>query len=258
MLKISLTANAGILLEADGRKFLIDALHHEEGYPFSKVPLDLLNSMNEEKSNFHNADYLIFTHDDPDHYTPDVVAGYLQSNHIKRMILPALQYGDKQREAHLRSVMDYLGICEERTAQGPEERKVIRLERDFTLTVAGMRHMPEGSGVRPCSCMVLKTPEGTVLFTSDCDYGCSEAFGFLEKISVDLAFVNPLFFHVAAGRKLLQEVIRPEHVVIYHVPFTEDDVYSMRSLVRQSVRKYGGDFKDVRVLQEPGASITLE
>ena len=42
MTHATLIANAGILLEIDGIRFLIDGLHHSSQYPFSPVPQAML------------------------------------------------------------------------------------------------------------------------------------------------------------------------------------------------------------------------
>ena len=45
MTRVTLAASAGVLLEADGLRFLVDALHGEGNYPFSRVPETLLAEM---------------------------------------------------------------------------------------------------------------------------------------------------------------------------------------------------------------------
>ena len=45
MTHATLIANAGILLEIDGIRFLIDGLHHSSQYPFSPVPQAMLDQM---------------------------------------------------------------------------------------------------------------------------------------------------------------------------------------------------------------------
>ena len=84
----TLIANAGILLEIDGIRFLIDGLHHSSQYPFSPVPQAMLDQMLRGEGPFRDADFLLFTHDHPDHWSPALTQVYLQANRVRRVLLP--------------------------------------------------------------------------------------------------------------------------------------------------------------------------
>ena len=59
MTHATLIANAGILLEIDGIRFLIDGLHHSSQYPFSPVPQAMLDQMLRGEGPFRDADFLL-------------------------------------------------------------------------------------------------------------------------------------------------------------------------------------------------------
>ena len=88
MTHATLIANAGILLEIDGIRFLIDGLHHSSQYPFSPVPQAMLDQMLRGEGPFRDADFLLFTHDHPDHWSPALTQAYLQANRVRRVLLP--------------------------------------------------------------------------------------------------------------------------------------------------------------------------
>ncbi len=88
MTHATLIANAGILLEIDGIRFLIDGLHHSSQYPFSPVPQAMLDQMLRGEGPFRDADFLLFTHDHPDHWSPALTQAYLQANCVRRVLLP--------------------------------------------------------------------------------------------------------------------------------------------------------------------------
>lgn len=251
---IALTANAGVLLSVSGIKYMVDALHHEGQYPFSKVPLSLLTEMNREDNIFHNADYLIFTHAHPDHYTPQVVLDYLRHNVVHRLLLPR---GKEAQEAELVSYADLKSIPVWRLGLPRGKIHTYQLQHDVYLTVMGMRHVSAQFANLDCDCLLLTAAGQNYLFTSDCDFTNSSCFDFLKDIPIECAFINPYFFHDEEGRHLLSNVISPRHVILYHIPFQEEDTLSMRSLVRQDIRKNGLAFMDVKVLENPRQILIL-
>lgn len=66
--KITLSANAGIALNIDNVKILIDALHNKKTNLFSTVSSDLWEKL-KVHSDFTNPDFIIYTHCHPDHYS---------------------------------------------------------------------------------------------------------------------------------------------------------------------------------------------
>ena len=258
MLQITLTANAGILLQTEKASFLVDALHAEGDYPFSRVPEELLQRMNTGDNAFRNADYLIFTHSHPDHYSPDVVLEYLKHNRVKRIILPEEEAPeDSVRERALLKWIDENRIPAWKLHQERGTLHTYMLAPDVYLTALCMPHISERFADRNCMCHLLSAGSRQILFTSDCDYQNEEPFKHFGKAELDAVFVNPLFFHEKAGRKILSSTLSPQHVFVYHVPFEHEDTLSMRALVRQDIRKYAADFSDIQILQECGQKIML-
>lgn len=258
MLQITLTANAGILLQTEKASFLVDALHAEGDYPFSRVPEELLQFMNTGDNAFRNVDYLIFTHSHPDHYSPDVVLSYLQHNRVKRIILPEEEAPeDCIRERELLKWIDENKIPAWRLHQTRGTLHSYMLAEDVYLTAMCMPHISERFASLNCICLLISAGCRRILFTSDCDYQNEEPFKPFGKAELDAVFVNPLFFHEEAGRKILSSTVSTQHVFVYHVPFEHEDVLSMRALVRQDTRKYAADFSDVQILQESGQTIVL-
>ena len=258
MLQITLTANAGILLQTEKASFFVDALHAEGNYPFSRVPEDLLQLMNTGANAFRNVDYLIFTHSHPDHYSPYVVLDYLKHNRVKRIVLPCQEEPeDSARERDLLKWIDESKIPAWRLHQERGALHTYMPAPDIYLTAMCMPHISERFADRNCICLLISAGGRQVLFTSDCDYQNQEFFKPFGKVELDAVFVNPLFFHEEEGRKILSDTLSPRHVLVYHVPFEHEDTLSMRALVRQDIRKHAADFADVQILQECGQTAVI-
>ena len=53
----------------------------------------------------------------------------------------------------------------------------------------------------------------------------------------DAVLVNPLFYQSPRGRALLREVLRPERVVLYHIPGADRDPWGLRRMVRRQLER---------------------
>ena len=68
-LRVTLLANAGLLLEYEGTTLLIDGIFHSRDVPFSSLPQDVWQKLLRGDAPFGNIDYLLFTHHHPDHFS---------------------------------------------------------------------------------------------------------------------------------------------------------------------------------------------
>ena len=90
MIEITYISNAGILIQYEKVRILVDALQDAGGYPFSGIPEEITDQMfcSDNHSMYNDIDFLVFTHNHPDHITPNLVEKYLKFNKIKRIIWP--------------------------------------------------------------------------------------------------------------------------------------------------------------------------
>lgn len=255
MIRILLTANAGILLEVVGVRFLIDALHHSNQYPFSKVPLDLIERMNHGNNCFRNVDFVLFTHNHPDHYSPRLLLDYLQHNHVHRVLLPK-QSGDEIQELQLEEFLKKARIPYWKLGLPRGQSHSYQLTRYVYLTAFGMEHTGKMFSDLDCDCILLNIKEKKILITSDCDYENSDNYLPLDSIKLDAAFVNPMFFHSVNGRSLLKKW-ECKNVIIYHIPFENEDKISLRTLAHQDYIKFAQEFRNVQLLCNPEQELIL-
>lgn len=258
MTEITLTANAGLLLETGGFRFLIDALHHEGNYPFSKVPLSLLHRMIQGEPPYGNADFLLFTHAHPDHYSPSAVLPYLQHNRVRRLFLPTLAADEFAREAELLAWLKSHPVPFWRLGLEPGKTHTYLLCPHVYLIVAGMQHTSQMFAHLTCDCLLLSVYGKQFLFTSDCSYDDRKAYAFLKDIPLDAAFVNPYFFHTPEGQALLREDLRPKNIVVYHIPFQGEDPLSLRRLVRRDAQSYDNSVSQLFCLTQAEQHLNLE
>ena len=87
-LRITLIANAGLLMTYRGTTLMVDGIYGREGHPFSNLSPEVWREMLESEDRFRKVDYLLFTHAHPDHFSPEMTGEFLHHRSVKGMFLP--------------------------------------------------------------------------------------------------------------------------------------------------------------------------
>lgn len=220
---VTLTANAGAVLEWNGRVIWVDALHDTPVPGFSSVSPALWARMREV---LPPPDLLCFTHCHPDHYSPRLTAEALA---LWPAALPALPRRDFPRQILLSGE-------EARLSAGGMTLRFLRLPH-------------EGPENVPLYGLLLSDGAYRILIAGDCEAACPALTRRLEGLSVDLAILNFPWLTLRKGRQYLEEVLRPRHLLLCHLPFCQDDANGWLDAARRAAA--GSSLPDVRLLARP-------
>lgn len=66
---------------------------------------------------------------------------------------------------------------------------------------------------------------------------------------IDLALLNFPWIAQRQGRDFIQTVLRPRHLLLYHLPFREDETHRYRAAAQRCLGRL--DVPDARLLMEP-------
>jgi len=229
--KVRLIANAGVLVEYKGLRYLIDGIHTNDYLEFNGVPQNVLGEMLCGFGPLADIDYLLFTHEHIDHFMAGLTQTYVQNNRVQGMVLPAQGGG---RLAALKEYADLTGVeyLAPVLADGESFRTTLG---NADLVVAGMRHT--GAQFRDVqSCSFLLNFEGkSLLFTGDSEHLPAWFASALAGTHTDVMFVNPLFYLNSSGQKIIEN-LAPSTVVIYHLAEAKDGVMSpfQRAVLRDA------------------------
>lgn len=252
--KITLVANAGVLVEHNGIGLLVDGIHHEEGHPFSRVPETDMKRMRQGSGLFGNIDYLLFTHEHPDHFTPQYVSEHIQHRPVKGIFLPSESQGSPSLARLIRQARE-LAIPHWTLGLEPGETKRFELADDISITAIGTRHMgPQYKNIRN-DCFLLTLSGINILFTGDADHVAEYFEDALAGVALDAVFVNPIFYHNPNGQEIINNIFRPRDVVIYHMPFVEDDNMQFSFMVNRDIQRHGRPGLQPHVLKGEKQSI---
>ncbi len=221
---LTFLANEGVMLSADGKKVLIDALFlkYERGYA---VPADsTLAALQRARPPFDSVDVVLVTHRHGDHFHPAPVTAHLRANQRATLVSS-------------RQVMDSLGGFAPARAL-PAERLMSRTMRPGTRrreVIAGITvellGLPHGGHPRVEHIgYIVELGGRRVLHVGDADLSEETLAPFrLDTARIDVALLP---YWAVVGRKQRQAIerwVRPRQVVAFHVG-DRDGAKSARSV----------------------------
>jgi hypothetical protein len=222
---VTLTANAGVILEWRHHIIWVDALHSGQVLGFSGVSPVLWDQM---RTTLSPPELLCFTHCHADHYSPHLVSEALSLWPNAKIALPRRDFDDQ-----------FLITGEEtRLSGGGMTLRFPRLPHDG----------PEYRNV-PHYGLLLSDGVSNILIAGDCEPASPSLLDRLEGRSIDLAILNFPWVTLRKGRRCLEDVLRPRHLLLCHLPFAEDDVNGYLDAASRAAEAV--NLPDVRLLTRP-------
>lgn len=211
-ISVTLSANAGVALDIGGRRIWVDALHDEKVPGFSTLTPKLQREMMGCAA-FSHPEFICYTHDHPDHHSEKLtrVARQLWPN--ASMLMP----GQSREENGL--LLRFVKL--------PHEGEQYRDVQHYGLIVS----------YDGCN----------VLIPGDCEVASPVLAQAIEGIPIHLALLNFPWVTLRKGREFVQSHLQNAQVVVYHLPFEEDDLNGYRQAAQQAAEDMAG----IRILSQP-------
>lgn len=232
-------SNAAVFLQYNGVKILIDGLYRDNSGYFSQLPDAVWDGMQKGNGELAHIDYLLFTHSHADHFYEPYVLQYLRNNHVKGYALP----------------------CSDNTLYGCraisfDTENEVELEKGIICRYVDIRHLDPRFYNVTNRCYILKVGVKNLLFLGDADYQ-EESFQELVNEEIDIAFVTPIFFNHPSGRRILQEILCVRKVILYHLPFSQEDTMQMEKMARRDMVRYAKEDQLVVIWNKTGQALVL-
>ncbi len=229
---LTFIANAGVLVSSGDKKVLIDALFDKPNPEYRAPAPDTLEKIMKGEAPYDGVDLLVVTHNHPDHFDAPLVARYLAARPGPVLLAPADAVAEVRRAAlawaKLESRVISLAL-----KIGEKERKDLK-----GVPVTAFRTL-HGKQESPMNIMFLFELNGWRIFHEGDSPGNADeyrAFG-LGSAPVDLALVHFWFPLDPNCARFLQEVLKPDHIALTHLPVRlEDDAPGKIDQVRASYK----------------------
>jgi len=220
-LRITLTANAGVILQSSERCVLIDALHNGKTLEFSSVSDAEFGQIREMFRERH-PDLVLVTHRHPDHCSDEPLRRFAEMWPDTVFLFPE-HFPEERLHSRLKDIL-ITSMTLPHDGKGFEDVD----QRGYCITLGGKTILHAGDAA-------LSSPEKILTLT--------------EGRKIDAAVMNFPWITLPAGRAFLEEKLKPDHLMIVHLPFEEKDVFGYRKAAYRAVEKT--DLPDVRIMDHP-------
>ncbi len=204
-------ANAGVLLEIDGRRFLIDAPIRDGIAPYAVSTPDDRRRLEAALPPYDAVDAILITHWHEDHFSPDAAAAHLAQNPR------ALFISSPEVVARLRAAAPDLPDGRVRAVlPAPGESAAVAVG-GVTVRVLRIRHNPTRR--LPAQHVgFLIGDRGAVLHVGDAD-PAADNFAVLRPFPpVDLALLPFWYVVDEATRRVVADTMAPRRIFALHLP----------------------------------------
>lgn len=223
-MKLARVSNAGLWVEAEGRRFLLDGLHGQPPPPYCGMDPGWEKALFQDR---YPVDVVAFTHGHPDHFCPQVAARYLAAHPQS-----AVYAGPDVLEA-LRA-QGIVNPCYAWDGPGPGGLRAIPT-----------RHIGAQYRTAPHSSLYLPGRE-PLLFTGDASPASSNFFPGGAALQTHILAATFAFFIGPPFKRVVEQQIRPNRAYVLHLPLPQADT---QGLARQIHENLAGCTLPVTLLQ---------
>ena len=224
-IRFAFSANCGMSVMFPGAKLLIDAFPKKKNI-WSVVDSRMWAKLKTD-ADFMNPDMICYTHLDPDHYS---YAYTLEAHKLWPDAVLALPGDD---------FSDSICLCEDHCEL-----------RAGSADIRFVKTSHTGNDEIDHYSIVMEADGKKVLVGGDVTIPTPEFVRFLEEENADILILPFPWCTGNEARRVLLEEIKPEHLVLVHIPFPAEDKYCYRHMVEVCIRKMSA-VPDIRVFMEP-------
>lgn len=249
MFNIYYIANAGFLIENNGKKVMIDAIHTKEINPYYNVDKETVDKIVNGKPPFDNIDLLLFTHYHFDHLDGESTLNTLRNNPNTKL------FSTKQTIEKLRTLAQYDISLEGQLLYHEIELNTVE---DFSINeidFSAISLIHDGNDF-----IDVINFSYLLKFDDQCIYHCGDAKADLanyenlglDKLSINYALLDFPYITLARSRKVIKDYIKPEKIVLMHMPNKERDEYNWLKSIYRVVERYGSELPELILCEEAG------
>lgn len=221
---VTLSANAGVSVLADGKRVWVDAVHDCRQPGFSAVDSRLQQQMLKHPA-FENPESIVFTHCHPDHYSRQLTEAADKLWPMARLYLP------------------------EPELPGQTLIRGDRLQTENGLTFFRLPHEGQQYADVAHYGLLISIQGRNILIPGDCATASPVLLDAIGERRIHLAILNFPWVTLKKGRQFLEKHLPDAKLLICHLPFEKDDENGYRMAAQRALCQISD--KDIRLLLEP-------
>jgi L-ascorbate metabolism protein UlaG (beta-lactamase superfamily) len=241
---ITQVVNAGLLIEGNHKKIMIDGIHSVKTHEWSTVSNELMDYMIYGKGKFQDINYLLFTHQHSDHFNLDKTIEYIRNNKTEHLITTKL------KDRHCDNYDLLIELDKDYYEIGNIDLDNVMIKYIKTKHLAhekvGIDHYV----------YIIEIDNKKILFLGDADFCKAELTQILKGIHIHVMIAPFIIVNSTIGRKFIKN-ISPGLLIINHLPNSEDDKNSYRNVIEMNVAKYKDEMPKTTIFQDLYDEITI-
>lgn len=249
--KITYLSNAGVMVDFNNKKILIDVLCNTDLPLYKNPPAELKEKIVQGITPFNNISFLLYTHEHSDHFEAKSTVEFLK-NHDESYILANHKVMEEILSLHP-------GLDKKRWVDlSFKKNKESFVCNDINMHLMPMLH--EGKEYQHVQniAYLIEIAGKRILHVGDAK-PCRENFIDLDltEIKIDLLIAPFPYVALPSARVIIDKYIKPEKIAVIHLPHKEQDRWNWIESAKKSYEKVKKDFVETIFLEDTGDGITL-
>ncbi len=218
-LEVTYIANSGFMFAAGNTRVLVDALYLD-GDIWETPTKKLQKAMTRGAAPFKNINYFLVSHYHEDHFNATLMSRYLVNNPKTTLIT------NMQTDSVMKRILK-----QDPELKRPDQMKIIDIpmfssesfEADqFKVKCLAQRHMGKEDYKVQSLGFLIEMGGKKIIHIGDAGWEEENFAGFkLQDEDIDIAFIHYWFLLDCEGRRIIENYIKPEKIVITHIPYEE-------------------------------------
>lgn len=243
--KITYIANAGVMIDLQGKKILIDGLCNPKLPIYKNTPDDIKKRIIQGRSPFNNIDVILFTHHHTDHFDPISTAEFIKYNPNTPVVSTkeVISRIKNIEESTLLELDPALGSTEKISVQGIKISAIPMLhEGKEYINVKNLAYQIEVEGTR-------------ILHVGDAK-SVKENFDCLDN-EIDILIAPFPFVGLPSARQVIEKYINPKKIAAVHLPYQELDSFGWIEGTKKSLGRVSDNFVETVFFEEIGDNLEI-
>lgn len=250
--KVTYISNAGVMLECNNRKIIIDGFSSSLLPIFKSPTYQIKELMTLGVHPFENIEALLFTHNHPDHFDADMTVSYLSHNKATVVLAPQEILVDIERKLPNLERKKLIGI-----KNSHNSKEAISLT-GINIQTASMLHEGKEHNHVQNTVYLVEMEGKKVLHVGDAKpYEDNYVNMNFVKENIDLLIVPFPYIALPSARNLIEQYIRPKKIAVVHLPYKELDTNGWINATMKSYKRVEAEFIETVFFQNIGDYINL-